>query len=257
MTLTSTALFSIVGACVLASLRVAVTFAWMPAPFGAVTPMPIRALLSLFVGIACAWTSTTSAELPTGALGWISAAATEAVVGTLLGVTVRITLACAEQAGSWIGQSMGLGFASTIDPTFGDEALPTTRILAGFGVIVFFAIDGPAQVFAALFRSLRAVPPGASAASLLSLNVASIGGDVLVQGFRIAAPIVATMLAGQIAFGVVARTAPRLSVFELTFAFAVLTGAVLLWDSADVVAHGVGVELRRLEGTLVRVGGGG
>ena len=143
----------------LVSLRVGIVFASLPAPFGSVTPVRIRVVLTLFVSLALCAARQDGApviELEPVTLG--RAALGELLVGAVIGLTVRVTLAAAEVAGNLAGTSMGQGFAASVDPTFGEQALPVGRLLGALMVLIFFAMDGHHVMLAALAWSLDASP---------------------------------------------------------------------------------------------------
>ena len=130
------ALWETLGAAVpyfmLASLRVGVTFACMPAPFGSIAPATVRLAVSLVVTFALSLAMfDPTTPLAVDAVSLLRAAVCELFLGAVIGMTVRVILAASEIAGSAIGQSIGLGFATTVDPSHGDSVLPTTLLLGG------------------------------------------------------------------------------------------------------------------------------
>ena len=52
----------------------------------------------------------------------------EVLLGLVAGFTARVVIAGVETGGELLGLQMGLGFASTFDPTLGDTALPMRRL---------------------------------------------------------------------------------------------------------------------------------
>src|ERR1700753_2383034 len=90
---------------VLASMRVALTFAALPAPFGAVAPVRIRTAFTVMTTAALILPQVH--DLPTVKLDLAvlaQAAAGEFFLGGVIGMTVRVTLAAAEIGGSMAGQ---------------------------------------------------------------------------------------------------------------------------------------------------------
>jgi flagellar biosynthetic protein FliR len=242
----------------LVSLRVGLVLALMPAPFGDVAPVRIRAAL----GFLLSMTLCIAAFPQFPALGYDTAAlieglTTELVIGAVMGLTVRVTLAASEIAGTVAGHAIGLGFASTIDPTFGDEGVPTTTLFNGLSVITFFSVGGHYLVFQALLASLDVAPPGLCLPALHSTEIIAIGGRMVAQGLRIASPVVATMFIVQIGTALVARSAPRVQIFALSFGITLSVGSLILIAAAPQFARSITASLAPLLPTLIGVLHGG
>jgi len=229
----------------LVSLRVGLVLALMPAPFGDVAPVRIRAAL----GFLLSMTLCIAAFPQFPALGYDTAA--------VMGLTVRVTLAASEIAGTVAGHAIGLGFASTIDPTFGDEGVPTTTLFNGLSVITFFSVGGHYLVFQALLASLDVAPPGLCLPALHSTEIIAIGGRMVAQGLRIASPVVATMFIVQIGTALVARSAPRVQIFALSFGITLSVGSLILIAAAPQFARSITASLAPLLPTLIGVLQGG
>ena len=104
----------------LVSLRVAIVLALMPAPFGEVAPGRIRAALSFIIALVLTLPSFGHVAMPsTDPSDLLVSAVAEVFVGSVIGLTARVTLAAAEIAGTLAGNAMGLVFASQIDPLLG------------------------------------------------------------------------------------------------------------------------------------------
>ncbi len=238
----------------LVSLRVALVMALMPAPFGDLAPMRIRAVLSFLLALVLCLPHMSRAPLLEIAPGpLLVAAVTELFVGAVIGLTVRVTLAAAEVAGTVAGNAMGLGFAGSIDPVFGQESLPTTTLMNSLGVLIFFAMRGHHAVFEALFASLTLVPAGEALRAIRTTELTTLGANVVAQGLRIASPVVATMFIVQLGTALVARAAPRVQIFALSFGVTVSVGALVLVSSAPQVASSISASVAGLMPMLTRV----
>jgi flagellar biosynthetic protein FliR len=242
----------------LVSLRVAFVLALMPAPFGEVAPARIRGALSFLLALVlCIPHLSRAPHLVIAPGPLLVAAVTELFVGAVIGLTVRVTLAAAEIAGTIAGNAMGLGFASSIDPVFGQEAVPTTTIMNSLGVLTFFALRGHHAVFEALFASLSLLPAGEALPTLQGPELMSLGANMLAQGLRIASPVVATMFIVQLGTALVARAAPKVQIFALSFGVLVSVGSLVLVASAPQVAGAISASTSSLLPTLTRVLRGG
>lgn len=231
--------------------RVSVAMASLPAPLGSGSPVQVRAGLGLLITLALVgphWESAPVLPLEPVPLG--VAALGEALVGAVIGLTVRVTLAAAEVAGNLVGLSMGQGFAATVDPTFGEQMLPTGHMLSGFAVLVFFAMNGHHVTIGALSWSLEHAPVGAALGAAVHRGTMDIGAGLIGQGLRIASPIVGTMFIVQLGMGLVARSAPKVQIFSLAFAVTSVVGALVFFAALPSVANAIVAMVGDLERAL-------
>jgi flagellar biosynthetic protein FliR len=240
---------------VLASLRVALTFAALPAPFGGVTPMRIRTAFTVVTTAALLAPQLDSLPtLPLEPAVLAQAAIYELFLGGVIGMTVRVTLTAAEVAGTLAGQSMGLGFAASVDPTHGESVLPTTYLLDAIGTLIFFSFNGHHLLLAALGASFRVAPVGHAPAAAWSFGVANLGVELVARGLQIAAPVVASMFIVQLGTAFVSRTAPRVHLFGFAFSVSIAAGMVVLWVAAPAVCTGIAVQVQHLPDALAALG---
>ena len=238
----------------LVSLRVGVLFALLPAPFGEVAPVRIRAVLGFLVAFAISLPSLGNAyglsvDPPVLLIGSL----TELMVGAVMGLTVRTTLAAADSAGTLAGTAMGLGFANQIDPLFGGEGVPTSAIMNSLAVLIFFVLNGHHVVLEALSASLTLAPPGGGIPSFQFDELIVLGSKIVAQGLRIASPVVATMFIVQLGLALVARAAPRVQIFALSFGVTITIGALILVMSAPQLAQTIGATIATIPDALARV----
>lgn len=238
----------------LVSLRVAVVFALMPAPFGELAPVRVRAALSFMVAFVIALpTLGDASSLSVEPAQLLLSALTELIVGAVIGLTVRVTLAVAEIAGTLAGNAMGLGFAQHVDPLFGSEGVPTSSLIGSLGVLIFFVLRGHHVVLEALSASLTLAPCGGGFPSMNPARLALLGTRMVAQGLRIASPVVATMFVVQLGTALVARAAPRVQVFALSFGVSVSIGALVLLMCAPEVAQGLAALVHGIADHLVEL----
>jgi flagellar biosynthetic protein FliR len=244
-----------VPAFLLASLRVALVFAGMPAPFGGVAPIRIRTALSLVV--TATLLLPLASELPLIALEpWplLKAASYELVIGGLIGCSVRATMAAAESAGAIAGQAMGLGFAGSIDPTHGENVVPTAYLLDSLASVIFFGLNCHHIVLSALAASFRAAPVGMPVSDGWRDSALFIGADMVERGLQIAAPVVASMFIVQVGVAFVSRTAPRVHLFAFAFSVSVGAGMLVLWVAAPAVCTAIATQVRHVPDAIAAIG---
>lgn len=242
-------------------LRVSVVMVALPPPLGSVAPVQLRVVLALLIALALALPRILAplppavAALSPGALG--VAAAGEFVVGAVIGLTVRVTLAAADVAGAIMGLSMGQGFAQTFDPSSGEQSPPVGRFLNALAVLLFFVLSGHHVMLRALAFSFDHAPTGRAVSAVMHDGLLRIGADLVAQGLRIASPVLGAMFLVQVGMGMVARSAPRVQVFALTFAVTSVVGTVVLLLSAPSIVEALAHQIGRLPEALGDALGGG
>lgn len=235
----------------LISIRIGVAFAAMPAPFGDVSPIRSRAVLGLLVGLAVVIPRTELAEgMTMDPTFLLAAGAGEAMVGAVIGLTVRVTIAAVEAAGAMVGFSAGLAFAQSLDPTFGESNSPPARALSSLAVLLFFVLQGHHAVLAAIGASIDHAPPGNAFRAVAHEGVLQLGTNLVAQGLRIAAPVVATMFLVQMGLALLSRAAPKVHLFSLSFAVAVSAGILTLFMASPSLAPAIGETIQRLPESL-------
>lgn len=226
---------------VLVLLRVSIVFAALPAPLGSGAPVQVRLGLALFLTLALVSPEFGALpEIPLEAVPLGKAALGEFLVGAVIGLTVRVTLAAAEVAGNIAGVTIGQGFAATVDPAFGEQMLPTGRLFSSLAVLFFFALNGHHVVIRALGWSLEHAPVGDALSHAVHAGTVQIGSGLMAQGLRIASPMVGAMFIVQLGMGLVARSAQRVQVFALSFAIMSAVGGVVLFASLPSIAAAIG-----------------
>ncbi|TAK49683.1 MAG: flagellar type III secretion system protein FliR [Xanthobacteraceae bacterium] len=153
----------------------------------------------------------------------------EIVVGIVLGVTARITIAALQVAGSVVAQQLGLGFVTAVDPTQGQQGLLVGNFLTLLGVTLLFATDLHHLVIAALSDSYTLFKPGQL---LPSGDIADLATRAFAQAFRIgiqlAAPFLVFGLVFNLGLGVLARLMPQMQVFFIGMPLSILAGFLIL-----------------------------
>jgi flagellar biosynthetic protein FliR len=242
-------------AVLLGSLRIALTFAGLPAPFGGLAPMRIRTVTALMVTVVLLMPLGDRLPLlPLEPATLLRAASCELFIGALIGMTVRVTMAAAEAAGTFAGQAMGLGFAGSVDPTQGESELATAYLLDSLGALIFFSLGCHHMLLHALAASFQAAPIGAAIDPAFRASVITLGADLVSSGLRIAAPVVASMFIVQVGTAFVSRTAPRVSLFAFAFSISIGAGMVVLWLAAPAVCTALTRQVQQLPDKLAALG---
>src|SRR6201987_4535054 len=153
----------------------------------------------------------------------------EILIGIVLGATARVTLSALQVAGSVIAQQLGLGFATSVDPTTeGTQGILIGNFLTLLGVTMLFATDSHHLVIAALNDSYSIFSPGEM---VPSGDVAALATRAFTAAFKIgmqlSAPFLVFGLVFNIGLGVLARLMPQMQVYFVGVPLSILAGFLI------------------------------
>lgn len=160
----------------------------------------------------------------------------EILVGLVIGASVRLLMGALQTAGFIIAQTLGLGFAVTVDPTGGLQNPSLANFLSMLGISLILAADLHHLALAAIHESYRLLPPGGfpeiGDVMTLAVKAMSQGFSIAVQ---ISAPFIVFGLLFNLGLGVLARLMPQLQVFFLAVPASILGGMLVLLASVGVM----------------------
>jgi flagellar biosynthesis protein FliR len=158
---------------------------------------------------------------------WV--AATEVLVGSILGWSAALIVAGARQAGELVGAQAGLSASALFDPVSGDELTALGHLYGVIAVAVFLALDGPLVLVGALVESYRALPPGDLVLDQdLVTRAFTQVGNALALALRAAAPPAISLALAGMVLGWIGRLAPAVPVLALSLPVRSILGIILV-----------------------------
>lgn len=152
--------------------------------------------------------------------------------GGLIGYIINCVIAAVTAGGDMINTQMGLSSAMVLDPTTRAQTSIVGNIFTLFGVIIFITIGGLYWLIDAFIRSFEIFPMYGTSIPLdkiINLDyLILITSNVLLVGMQIAAPILLATLGQDIILGTISKTAPQVNVFQMSFLFKPVLGALIL-----------------------------
>ncbi|WP_075881961.1 flagellar biosynthetic protein FliR [Vreelandella massiliensis] len=165
------------------------------------------------------------------------------VIGAAIGIVMHIVFAVVQAAGEFIGLQMGLAFASFFDAASGTNIMVLSRILYMVTLLMFLAFNGHLMVLEVLVMSFQTLPIGVDLINANAFEVlARYGGTIFASGMLLALPLVGSLLIINLALGILNRSAPQLTVFNIGFPTSLTVGLILLM----VLMTDIGRFLQRL-----------
>lgn len=205
--------------------------AFIAAPvFGAMAvPLPVRIVLSAGVAVLVVNNLTVATPTTIASLTTFLAVAQEALVGLALGFVIQIAFAAPFIASEAIGGSMGLGFATAVDPQNGASSPALGQFLSIVMTLLFLALDGHLILVDLLARSYEALPPGQAWLGPDKLRgIAMFGTYAFGAGLLLALPVAFILLCLNLIVGMLSRSAPALNLFAVGLPASLITGIIAI-----------------------------
>lgn len=155
------------------------------------------------------------------------------VFGALLSFIGYCLLTAVEAGGDMINTQMGMSSATVLDPTTSGQVSIMGKLMGLTGLLIFINIGGMYWILNAFIRSFEVFPLYGTSIPLsqvLSMDyLIKITSNILYIGLQFASPILIATLGQDIILGIISKTAPQINVFQLSFLFKPIMGALLLY----------------------------
>ncbi|MGY2460620.1 flagellar biosynthetic protein FliR [Vreelandella sulfidaeris] len=151
------------------------------------------------------------------------------LIGLAMGLVMHIIFAVVQAAGDFIGLQMGLAFASFFDTSSGTNIMVLSRILYMITLLMFLAMNGHLMVLETLIMSFQTLPIGIGTFNPDAfILLARYAGTIFASGMLLALPLVGSLLTINLALGILNRSAPQLTVFNIGFPTSLIVGLILM-----------------------------
>lgn len=158
------------------------------------------------------------------------------LIGLTMGFTLRLVFAAFVLAGQLIGQTMGLGFASMVDPQNGVQVPVVSQFYLIIVTLLFLALNGHLILLEVLAGSFKSLPIGEQGITTHGLwSVVVFGGQVFSGAILVSLPAMTALLVVNVAFGVMTRAAPQLNIFAIGFPLMIFLGLVIMMVTLPVL----------------------
>jgi flagellar biosynthetic protein FliR len=221
------------------ALRVSGFVLTAPAAGELVVPGRVKIVLTLALAFLLAPLVQVPAGLSIFSAAGMLAAVLELLIGVSIGMVVQLTFEALVFAGQSISLTMGLGFATLVDPQRGAQVPVLGQMFMIFGTLIYLSINGHLMLLGALAESFHTLPIGAHIGGDFLLSVVLWGARVFDTGLLIALPAVIALVIVNLALGVVTRAAPQLNLFGIGFTITLLSGFFVLLSGLEGLMSGI------------------
>ena len=206
----------------------------MTAPIFTATavPMRIRAALVVLLTVILLPLAPRDASVQPLSLAGMSVMVVQVGIGAILGFALRLVFEAVAFGGELIATSMGLNYASVVDPQHGNTTPVVGQLYTLLATLLFLVMDGHLALIHLLAESFAAIPASAAAFDrAMFWSFAGVAAEIFAGALRVALPAMTAMLVVNLAFGFTSRAAPALNLFAVGFPVTLVAGFVFTWFS--------------------------
>jgi flagellar biosynthetic protein FliR len=179
------------------------------------------------------------------------------MIGLSSGFIVQMVFSAVVFAGQGVALSMGLGFASMVDPQNGQQVPVVAQLYVITSTLIFLSLDGHLLLIKMLLDSFTSLPIGSDGLAKADIwAIIAWSSRMFAGGLLLAMPVIASLLLVNISFGVATRAAPQLNIFSVGFPVTLMLGMLLIWLTLPTVLEqftGILTDAYDLIGQLLRL----
>lgn len=225
-------------------------------------PAYVKAGLSLVLAVFVAGAEGGSLEPPGSTLQLMLTLLLELGVGFVVGILMRFTFSIVQTGGEIIDAQMGITMAQTYDAGSQASMSVSASLLNLLMTMLFFAENGHYTLMRLLMASGELVPYGTAA---FGEEIANYAAEVflscIVLSLKLAMPVLAAELLGEISMGILMKAIPQINAFVINIELKVVIGLVLLFlfltPMSEFLLQAESEMLDQIARALQILGGGG
>jgi flagellar biosynthetic protein FliR len=162
-------------------------------------------------------------------LGYALLIIKEFMIGLSIGFVAYLAYTAFYIAGEIIDRQIGFGIVNVLDPISNIQVPVTSNLYFIISMLMFLTINGHHMLILTLFDSFTTLPLGTALFNKEIVDgITGLFTTVLATGFKIAAPIVASILITDIALGTISKMVPQINIFVIGMPLKIIVGMVIL-----------------------------
>ncbi|MBD9354581.1 flagellar biosynthetic protein FliR [Methylomonas albis] len=219
--------------------RISSMFITVPVFSVKAVPAKVRLIASLLITWVIMPTLPAMPDVEMFGYQGIMVAVQQVALGLTTGFILQMVFSIMLFAGQTIAYSMGLGFASMVDPATGVQVPVIAQLFVISGSFLFLAVDGHLLLIEMLAQSFHTLPVGNIGMDKADLwRIISWSSLIFADGLLLSMPVMATLLFVNISFGVASKAAPQLQIFGVGFPITIMLGMGLIWIGLPTMLEG-------------------
>jgi flagellar biosynthetic protein FliR len=178
----------------------------------------------------------------------------EMIIGAFFGFTANLIFAAVRLSGQMVGFQMGFAVARAVDPSTGVQGSIVGTFENIVAVLIFLSINAHHIFIRAISESFAVIPPlGMGLSGNLMNYLINISGNMFLLAVKIGAPVIATLLFTNVAFGILSRTAPQIHIMIVAFPLQIAVGFLFVALSLPFISYLLTNEFLGLEKSIVTI----
>lgn len=242
---------------ILVFIRLITFFSSVNVIFPSGTPNMFKVAFSLFMSAVVSFTINVDVSIATMP-DLINYTIMETMTGLVLGYITTICFNSLKIAGSLIDQQLGLSMVNIYDPNSKDQSTLIENIMYWMGIIIFFSMNGHHRLIEGIQQSFKLIPIGESILSNNFTYIINVFVQCFIIGFKIAIPIILSLIITDLIMGLISRSVPQLNVMIIGMPLKILVGFMFFIISLPFILNEVHNLLNKiphiLDGTLSSLG---
>jgi len=237
-------------AYLLASIRLVAWLMIVP-PFST-RAVPVLAKVLLAVALSLAVTPHLAAgRAPSSAVGLMSAALGEALIGASMGFVTYLIFATVQAAGDLIDVFGGFSLAAAFDPLSLNMNSVNGKLFSMLAMMLLFATDAHLLVIGGLLRSFQTMPVGTPWPLDSVTHVVTVAfGMFFTTAVQIALPLVGVLFVADLGLALLTKVAPQLNAITIMFPAKIGLTLLVVGLSFAVLPDAMGRLVERLSEAL-------
>jgi flagellar biosynthetic protein FliR len=214
---------------VLVLVRVAAMMMFAPVLGSSRIPRRVKALLAVVLTLGFAAGVPVPPTLPQTIWELTVGIGGEIVFGLAMGMVMSMSFIAAQWAGEMIGMQMGLNMSEVFDPQYGSHGSVIGDMYYMIATITFLVIGGHHAMIRGVQESFRHLPlmTVGMNGSIFSLLIGLVQSSAAIA-FRMAAPVLVTMLVVDLALGLVGKAMPQFNVMAVGMSMRSVVGLIIV-----------------------------
>jgi|TARA_B110000971_G_scaffold17949_1_gene16478 flagellar biosynthetic protein FliR len=218
-----------VGSLMWPFMRIGAMLMSMPVLGTRMVPKRIKIIATLTISVFVLPLLPAVPEVEALSLAGLFISVQQILIGFAMGFTLQLVFGSLMIAGEVIAMSMGLGFASMIDPNNGVSVPVIAQLMVIIGTLLFLALGGHLMLIQLVVNSFQTLPISPTGIERESFwAIASWGSQMFIGAIWVAIPAIISMLVVTICLGVMTRASPQLNIFSVGFPITMFLGFVIL-----------------------------
>lgn len=211
-------------------LRVGTLFMVMPIFSSKNIPRQVKLAFVIVMSWALLPTVPEAPQINYIGLEFILISVQQLIIGAMMGMVMQIIFNAVILGSQGISTSLGLSFATMIDPANGVNVPVLGQLIIILATLLFLTTDGHLVMIDLLAQSFKTLPIGFTGVAREDyLELAHWVSKAFAGGLALALPTMGAIITVNLGFGVITKAAPQISIFTVGLPLTMLLGFIIIW----------------------------